>query len=317
MNSASTPVLQGRVALVTGAARGIGKAICEQFVQNGAKVVMVDNGVEINGTSADPAVVKSAAKPFGDSAVACSLDIGSYDAACQAIELAQQRWGRLDLVINNAAILRDHFIFKANPQDFDEVIRVNLAGPYYVLAAASAVFRQQAKQATDSAPYTWGRVVNLVSTAGFYGNYGQAAYASAKSGVMGLTKVSALDLKRSGVCVNAVAPFAATRVTHSIVPATEQQTQYKKHAVKVDAKYVATVVSALCSDKGVSVSGQLIGVRGRKIWLFSPSSPAVEAVVDTKLWNPDQIGEIMKQEFAPHMSPLVSDLERFNEEPDV
>src|SRR6185312_5312525 len=146
---------------------------------------------------------------------------------------------------NNAAILRDAFFFKADPLAWDAVIRTNLSAPFHNLAAATPVMREQVKALRGGTPYSWGRIVNIVSTAGLYGNYGQAAYASAKAGLLGLTRVVALDMRRSLVTCNAVAPFAATRVTESIKPANPAQAAYKERAMKVPARAVAELVGWL------------------------------------------------------------------------
>src|SRR5262249_6789692 len=155
---------------------------------------------------------------------------------------AIDRFGALDLVVNNAAVLRDSFIFKSERADWDRVIQTNLTGAWAVLAAATPVMRDAVKNGRPP-----GRIVNVISTAGLYGNYGQAAYASAKAGLVGLTRVVALDMARSKVNCNAVAPFAATRVTESIQPANSAQATYKERALRVPAGYVARLVSWLCS----------------------------------------------------------------------
>ena len=309
--------LESRVALVTGGARGIGKAIAKEFVRNGARVVVADNGVNIDGTEPDKSVIEEVSSSLGDYAQGCSLDVANPESARQAIEIALERWGRLDIVVNNAAILRDHFIFKARPEDFEEVVRVNLAAAYYVLAAATPVLREQAKAADSDSAYNWGRIVNIVSTAGFYGNYGQSSYASAKSGMMGLTRAVALDMMRSGITANAVAPFARTRVTDTIIPANDEQEVYKKRAMTISPDYVAKVVAALCSNSGRHISGQLIGVRGREVFLFSQPRPVSSVEIEGESWNAVSVAEIMSREFENSFVPLRSDLEDFNYEPPI
>ena len=309
--------LEGRVALVTGGARGIGKAIAKEFVRSGARVVVADSGVNIDGTEPDKSVIEEVSSSLGEHAQGCSLDVANPESARQAIEIALERWGRLDIVVNNAAILRDHFIFKARPEDFEEVVRVNLAAAYYVMAAATPVLREQAKAADSDSAYNWGRIVNIVSTAGFYGNYGQSSYASAKSGMMGLTRAVALDMMRSGITANAVAPFARTRVTDTIIPANDEQEVYKKRAMTISPDYVAKVVAALCSNSGRHISGQLIGVRGREVFLFSQPRPVSSVEIEGESWNAVSVAEIMSREFENSFVPLRSDLEDFNYEPPI
>ncbi|MGH7001038.1 MAG: SDR family NAD(P)-dependent oxidoreductase, partial [Stellaceae bacterium] len=211
-------------------------------------------------------------------------------------------------LVNNAAILRDAFVFKADPGDWEAVLRTNLFAPFYLIAAATPLLRVQAKAKRGGG--TWGRIVNLVSTAGFYGNYGQAAYAAAKAGLTGLTRITALDMARSHVACNAVAPFAATRVTESIKPQNPVQQAYKDTAMKIPAQPVADLVTYLAGDAGAKITGQLLGVRGREVLILSQPRPVAAAVAET----PDGLGAAMAA-LAPHFAALETDLEAFANRP--
>lgn len=304
--------LNGRVALVTGGARGIGLAISRRLHALGASVLLADSGVSIAGDEPDPTIAAAAATELGPRAAAFTDDIATAAAAEAAVALAVARFGGIDLVVNNAAILRDAFIFKAQPAAWDAVLRTNLSAAFYVLAAATPRLREQAK--AGRAP---GRIVNITSSAGLYGNFAQAAYASAKAGLLGLTRVVAMDMGRSGVTCNAVAPFAATRVTEAIQPANGAQAEYKARALKVPARYVADFVAFLCSTQAAAVSGQVFGVRGREVFLFSQPRPLERVLLPEGGFDEAEFSALVTQRLASSFTDLATDLEAFNTEPVV
>lgn len=302
--------LKDRVALVSGGGRGIGLAIARDLAARGAKVVVADNGTGIDGMGADPTVAEAAAREIGGTAFADS--IASPASAQAAVDLAVRTYGAIDIVVNNAAILRDAFIFKGDAANYEAVLRTNLFSAFYLAAAATPAMREQQK-----AGRSFGRIVNITSSAGLYGNFGQAAYASAKAGLVGLTRVIAMDMARSQVTCNAVAPFAATRVTDSIKPANEAQAAYKERALKAAPKHVATLVSWLACDAAAHVTGQLFGVRGREIFLFSQPRPAARIARLDRDWDLAALTEAAARDFAPHYTDLKTDLEVFNTDPIV
>jgi NAD(P)-dependent dehydrogenase (short-subunit alcohol dehydrogenase family) len=302
--------LDGRVALVTGGARGIGLAISKRLHALGASVVVADSGVSISGSDANPAVAESVASELGARSAAFTSDLSEPEAAALAVELAVSRFGGIDLVVNNAAILRDSFVFKANPANWDAVLKTNLGAAFYVLAAATPHLRDQVK--AGRAP---GRIVNVTSSAGLYGNLGQSAYASSKAGLFGLTRVVAMDLARAGICCNAIAPFARTRVTDSIAPANAAQQEYKQRAQKISPASVAELVAFLCSPAAANISGQLLGVRGREVFLFSQPRPIERLVAPEGAWDGTDFSALFQRSFQPKFTELTTDLEAFNTDP--
>lgn len=293
--------LRGKAAIVSGGARGIGLAIVEELAAQGAAVVIVDSGVSISGEAEDPGLAEKIAAGKKQLAALCG-DIAEVEVARNAVELSQKRFGAVDIIVNNAAIIRDAFIFKSDPGNWDAVIRTNLSGAQRLLAAATPAMREQAKN--GRAP---GAIVNIVSTAGIYGNFGQGAYAAAKAGLIGLTRVVAHDLARSGIRCNAIAPFAATRVTQSIKPANEAQAAYKAKALRVPARHVARLVSFLASDRAAHVTGQLFGVRGREVFVFSQPRPAQRVLQGD--------APLDLEALEAHFTELVTDLEAFSGDP--
>lgn len=307
-----TGLLDGRAAIVTGAGRGIGRAIAEALAAEGASVIVADNGASIAGDGGDPDVAREAAKAIGKKAIAFGESVASPGVAKQLVDLAVKNFGGIDIVVNNAAILRDAFVFRADPGDWDAVIRTNLSAAFYLINAASGVMRDQGKAGRGGKDgYDWGRIVNIVSSAGLYGNLGQAAYASAKAGLFGLTRVTAMDLARAQITANAVAPFARTRVTDIIQPANDAQKTYKERALKIGADHVANLVTALCSPAGKGITGQLLGVRGREVFLFSQPRP----VAKLEAGAASSLAEDLSTKLGGQFTDLTTDLEAFNTEP--
>jgi NAD(P)-dependent dehydrogenase (short-subunit alcohol dehydrogenase family) len=284
------------------------------LIAHGARVVAADTGVSIDGRSEDPAPIAALAAACGDAVAPLAQSVAAPGFADAAVTLARERFGGLDIVVNNAAILRDAFLFKGSRADFEAVVATDLTAAYDLLRAATPVLRENAKQARGGTPYAWGRIVTIGSTAALYGNYGQAAYASAKAGLFGLMRVAALDMARSGVTSNMIAPFAASRVTETIVPATPAQAAYKAAALAIPAEPVGRFTSFLCSARAARITGQVFGVRGRETFVFSQPRPLARA---TSAPEPslDDLAALVEAEFAPHFTTLESDLDAFATSP--
>ena len=259
-------LLEGKVALVTGGGRGLGRAIAQAIAAAGAKVVVNDLGATLDGTPGDGTPAQGVAaeiKAQGGAAVVDDGSVSDWGAAHKMVERALDTFGRIDIVVNNAGILRDAMFHRMNEQEFDAVIGVHLKGSFNVSRAAAPHFKAQGS----------GAYVHMTSTSGLIGNFGQANYSAAKLGMVALSKSIALDMQRFGVRSNAVAPFAWTRMIDSIPTETPEQQQRVAGLKKLVPERVAPFVVALCADAASDVTGQIFGVRNNEIFLFSQPRP--------------------------------------------
>ena len=308
-------MLTNRVAIISGGARGIGKAIAEKLADDGSKIIIIDPGYSINGNHDEKniaeKVTEEISKNYNIETMAITKDVSNEIEMHNAMESIMNKFNQIDILVNNAAILRDGFVFKYSIEDWKKVIDINLTGAFNLISQSSKVMKDQFKQDNN---YNYGRIINIISTAGIWGNFGQAAYASAKSGLIGLTRVAALDLQRTGITCNAIAPFASTRVTESIKPQNETQEKYKMSALKVKAKYVGDLTSFLASNLGKKYSGQIFGVRAKEIFLFNQARPVFNFIRNNNIDNSD-IEEGFKNNFDNNLVPLETDLEAFSSEP--
>ena len=307
--------LEGRIALITGGARGIGKAISENLAQQGCSIIIIDPGYSINGNHENKNIAEEVSKEISDKynveTLAITKDISIVDDVKNSINIVMDKFSGLDIVVNNAAIIRDGFIFKYSTEDWRKVIDINLTGAFNIISESSKHMKEKAKLDNN---YNYGRIINIISTAGIWGNYGQAAYASAKAGLIALTRVTALDLNRSNITCNAIAPFAATRVTKSINPQNESQEIYKKFALKIDSKYVGDLTSYLSSDDGKKYSGQIFGVRAREVFLFNQSRPIFN-FIRSKSTAKNDLKKNFEKYFDENLTSLNTDLEAFSNKP--
>ena len=259
-------LLEGKVALVTGAGRGVGRGIALALAQAGAKVVVNDLGAALDGqlSGEQPANdVVAQILAAGGQAIVDGGSVADWGAAHKMVEAAVNTFGRIDIVINNAGILRDVMFHRMSEPEFDAVIAVHLKGSFNVSRAAAPHFKAQGS----------GAYVHMTSTSGLIGNFGQANYSAAKLGIAALSKSIALDMQKFSVRSNAVAPFAWTRMIDSIPAETPEQKKRVDSLRKLDPERVAPLVVALCADGARDVTGQIFGVRNNEIYLFSQPRP--------------------------------------------
>jgi NAD(P)-dependent dehydrogenase (short-subunit alcohol dehydrogenase family) len=284
--------LDGRVAIVTGAGRGIGRSVAMLLASEGAAVVVNDLGVALDGSGqssgpADDVVAEIAAA--GGKAVASGADIADFGAAEGLVTTAIEEFGRLDVLVNVAGILRDRMIFNLTEQEWDDVIRVHLRGTFNTSRFASAHWRSLRDETAQN------RIINFTSVSGLHGAPGQPNYAAAKMGIVGLTYSSAHALAKYGVTVNAVSPGAATRMTQTI-PTDRQRSANGRDAWSPDN--VAPIVAYLASERSGWITGRIIHSSGYEVSLYSNPEP-VSRIIGTGPWDADQLAEQVERAFGP------------------
>ncbi len=274
-------MVQGKVVVITGAGGGIGRDFALSFAREGAKVVVNDIGASVSGEggSAGPAqAVVDEIKALGGEAVANTDSVSEALSAGKIIQTAMDNFGRIDVVVNNAGILRDRFFHKMSVDEWDAVIKVHLYGAYYVSRAAATHFKEQNS----------GNYIHMTSTSGLIGNFGQANYSAAKLGIMALSKSIALDMLKFNVRSNCIAPFAWSRMIGSIPTDTpEQQARVDKIKQMTPAK-IAPLAVCLASDASADTNGQVFAVRNNEIFLMSQPRP-VRSVQRSEGWTPQSI----------------------------
>ena len=289
-------MMEGKVALVTGAGRGVGKGIALELAKAGAAVVVNDLGVSLGGENADKSPAEEVVEEIqglGGRAVANTDSVAEWNSAQKMIDCAMDNFGRIDAVVNNAGNLRDVLFHKMSEEEFDAVIAVHLKGTFNVSRAAAPLFKEQAS----------GAYVHMSSTSGLVGNLGQANYSAAKLGIAALSKSIALDMQRFNVRSNAVAPFAWTRMVNSIPTNTPELKKRVEGLKKLIPEKIAPFVVALCSDEGAQVTGQIFGVRNNEIYLFSQPRP-IRTAHTSDGWTPETVAERVFPMFENDFYPL-------------
>jgi len=292
-------ICEGRVVIVTGAGRGIGRAHALEFARQGAKVVVNDIGVELDGGgggSGPAGEVVEAIRAAGGEAVANGSDVADFKQAGELVKTAIDSFGGLDVVVNNAGIVRDRMFVSCSEEEWDAVIRVHLKGHFCVASNACAYWRQRAKakEPVDA------RIINTSSGAGLQGSIGQSAYSAAKAGITTLTLIQAAEMGRYNITSNAIAPSARTRMTEEVFA--EMMKKPEKGFDAMDPANVAPLVVWLGSAESKDVTGQVFEVAGGEIsvadgWRKGP------AVDKGARWEPDEVGAAVKDLLAKAVPP--------------
>jgi len=287
--------LKDRVAIVTGAGRGIGRGIALLLAEEGAAVVVNDlgSGVDGSGRSSAPAEeVVAEIKSKGGHAIANFDSVTQFGAAENIVATAVKEFGRIDILVNNAGILRDRMIFNLSEEDWDSVVAVHLKGTFNCTRHASVLMRQQ----------KYGRIISMTSTSGLYGNTGQANYGSAKDGIAGLTRVVSRDLGKYGITVNAIAPAAQTRMIATVPQKARElrvergvalpgQVAGKIAPLRAEPDDVAPFAVYLATNAAKDINGQTFLVRGGVVSLLNYPAPA-RTITKRGRWTPEEIAQL-------------------------
>ena len=297
-----------KVIVVTGAGRGIGREIALLAAAEGAKVVVNDLGGSAEGEGNDGSVAQQVVNEIakmGGQAVANGDSVADPLAAERIIKTAIETFGRIDCVVNNAGILRDRIFHRMSVVDWDAVIKVHLYGSFDVAKAAAPFFKEQAA----------GSFVHFTSTSGLIGNFGQANYAAAKLGIVGLSKSIALDMARFNVRSNCLSPFAWSRLIGTIPTDTpEQKARVERVQNTMTASKIAPMVVFLASDLAQEVTGQIFAVRKDEVFLMGQSRPLRVAHKESG-WTPQALADTMLPAFRSAFYPLDRSADVFNWEP--
>ena len=292
-------ICEGRVAIVTGAGRGLGRQHALELARQGAKVVVNDLGTSGagEGASSGPAEeVVSLIKEMGGDAVANADDVADFEGARRMVEQAVETFGALDVLVNNAGFLRDRMLVNTSEEEWDAVVRVHLKGHFAPLRHAASYWRDEAKAGRPRAA----RIINTSSGAGLQGSIGQGTYSAAKAGIAGLTLVAAAELGRYGVTVNALAPAARTRMTEAAFAETMARPDSGFDAM--DPANVSPVVSWLASEDSGDVTGRVIEVEGGRIcveegWRHGPARDL------GRRWEAAEVGAAVRDLLAAATPP--------------
>lgn len=283
-------LLQDKVAIVTGAGRGVGKGVAHQLAEEGAKVVVVDLGVNVDGTGANQSVAEQVAneiKEAGGTAVACAESVATMAGGENIIQTAIDSFGKLDIVVTCAGILRDRMVFNMSEEEWDDVIAVHLKGTFTIVKNACILFRQQRS----------GRVITFSSTSGLYGNSGQANYGAAKDGIAGFTRVVARDMGRYGVTANSISPSASTRMTTSVpeearsLRASRGITSGSSTTLRGEPEDIAPFVTWLASDESSHVNGHVFHVTAGLISLLNEPDP-IKTIHKEGRWTLEELAKV-------------------------
>jgi NAD(P)-dependent dehydrogenase (short-subunit alcohol dehydrogenase family) len=286
-------LLDGKIALVTGAGHGIGRGHALELAKHGATVVVNDLGSSVSGEGAgrDADVVVGIVESRGGRAAANYGDVSDEAQAAAMVQQAVDTYGRLDIVVNNAGIVRDRAIWNMSADDFDVVMRVHVRGTWLICRAAALHWRDRSKAGEAN---VGGRVINTTSGAGLLGNFGQTNYATAKAAIVGLTQTLNLELAKIGVTANVIGPGGITRIsaTMSGAPVREPDEIPDDEFDPYDPSHCCPVVAWLASDEAAHVSGQVIRAMGEKIHLMDGWTEAVTISNGGKRWDATKLGDL-------------------------
>jgi len=284
-------LLDGRVAIVTGSGRGIGREFALCFASEGAKVVVNDVGVSLDGqgTEEDPAAqVCKEIESLGSEAVPNYDSVSDFDAARNIVQTAVDAFGTVDILVNNAGIVRDKTLLKMDESDFDAVIGVHLKGTFNCTRHAAEVMREK----------EYGRIVNITSSAGLRGNFGQTNYGAAKAGIMGMTFIWSMELGRYGITCNAVAPAGATRMTASLY-----ERSGKEPPPEENPALNAPLVAYLASEQAADVNGQILG-RTEYAYTVFQHPKQIAWMWNDGGWTPAQVAERFDKGLGQHLQQV-------------